>query len=269
MKNTSKVELYIILGAIILSLVVLALFWGLNRQQPSKSTLDSSSTALYGDPHSVATTASIKQPEPSPVTPLGLARLTQSTTVTALILGDSVGESLGASNKDLSSWYALVANDLRSKYPGTFQWKFKTTNKATIEDALKALPEVTQDTDLIILCFGRNDGTTLSTDDSKQKYEQFLEELKIKSPHTDLFLVVEPPVKNIANNNKTFPYRQVILDLGQKYQLPVIDEWSTFINDATPLSGLLANGVNPNNKGYRIFADEVVKKFDDYLLPKY
>lgn len=212
-----------------------------------------------------ATTASIETKQ-SPVTSLGLAKLTEPTTVKALILGDSVGESLGASNKGLSSWYTLVANDLRSKYPGTFQWNFKTRNEATIEDALKYVPEVTQDTDLIILCLGRNDWVTLTTNDFKQKYEQFLAELKAKSPHTDLFLVVEPPVKNIANNNKSFPYRQVILDLGKKHQISVIDEWTAFINDPTPLNGLLADGVNPNDKGYRIFANEVLKKLEEHLL---
>ena len=266
MKSTSKVELYIILSAIILALIVLALFWGLNREEPPKSKLSATSpTALSESPDSEATTASVETKQ-SPVTSLGLAKLTEPTTVRALILGDSVAESLGASNKDLSSCYTLVANDLRSKYPGTFQWNFKTTNKATIEDALKYLPEITQDTDLIILCLGRNDWATLTTNDFKQKYEQFIEELKVKSPHTDLFLVVEPPVKNIANNNKSFPYRQVILDLGKKHQISVIDQWTSFINDPTPLNGLLSDGVNPNDKGYEIFANEVFKKFNEHLL---
>lgn len=268
MKNTSKVELYIIVAAIILALLVLALFWGLNREKPSKSTLSATSPATLSKlPNSEATTASI-QPEQTPVTSLGLAKLTGPTTVRALIMGDSVAESLGASNKDLSSWYTLVANDLRSQYPGTFQWNFKTTNKATIVDALKYLPEVTQEADLIILCLGRYDWATLTTNDFKQKYEQFLVELKVISPHTDLFLVVEPPVKSIETNNKSFPYRQVILDLGQKYQLPVIDQWSAFIKDPAPLSHLLADGVNPNDKGYQVFADEVLKKFDEYLASK-
>ena len=134
-----------------------------------------------------------------------------------------------------------------------------------MNDAVRYLPEITQETDLIIVCFGRNDWATLTTDQFKQKYEQFLEELKVKSPNTDVFLVVEPPVNRIATNNKAFPYRQVILDLGQKYQLPVIDQWSAFINNPTPLSGLLVDSVNPNDKGYRVFADEVLKGFNERL----
>lgn len=265
MKRTSKIELYIILSAIILSLIVLALFWGLNREEPPKSKLsDTSPTTLSESPDFEATTASIET-EQSPVKPQGLAKLTEPTTVRALILGDSVAESLGASNKGLSSWYTLVANDLRSKHPGTFQWNFKTTNKTTIEDALKYLPEVTQDTDLIILCLGRNDWATLTTNDFKQKYEQLLAELKIKSPNASVFLVVEPPVKTIATNNKSFPYRQVILDLGKTHQISVIDGWTAFINDPTPLKELLADAVNPNDKGYRVFANEVLKKFNEAL----
>ena len=257
MKGISKVELYIILSAISLALIVSALFWGLNREDPIKSTLsDPSLTTLSKSPDS----------EDSPVTSLGLAKLSEISTVKALVLGDSVAESLGASNKDLTSWYTLVSNDLRNKYPGTFQWNFNTTNEATIEDALEYVPEVTQDTDLIILCLGRNDWATLTTDNFKQKYEQFLEELEVKNPNTDLFLVVEPPVTNTANNNNSFPYRQAILELGQIHQISVIDAWTAFIDDPTPLNGLLADGVNPNDIGYQIFANEVVKKFEEHLL---
>jgi acyl-CoA thioesterase-1 len=195
-----------------------------------------------------------------------LAKLQGPTAVKAFILGDSVAESVGATNKDLSSWYTLVANDLKGKYPGTMQWAFKTTSKATMTDALNALKEVPPETDLVILCVGRNDWATLTTDAFKQKYEQFVAELKVKNPNSELFLVVEPPVKDIATNNQTFPYRQVILDLSKEHQLPVIDAWIIFINDPVPLTGLLADGVNPNDKGYGILAGEVVKKFQERLL---
>lgn len=269
MKSTRKLELYIILSAIILSLLVFALFWVLNRKEIPKSTLsNTSSAALYESQNSGATTLPLKT-EPIPVTPLGLAKLKETSTVKALILGDSVAESRGASNKDLTSWYSLVATDLHRKYPSTFQWNLNTKNQATIDDALKYLPEVTQDTDLIILCFGRSDWATLTTNDFKQKYQQFLEEVKMKSPNVELFLVVEPPVRNVANNNQTFAYRQVILDLAKTHQISVIDTWTAFINDPTPLNGLLtADGVNPNDKGYRVFADEVLTIFEERLLPR-
>ena len=103
----------------------------------------------------------------------------------------------------------------------------------------------------------------------KQKYEQLLVELKAKNPQANIFLVKEPPVKDIPDNNQYFPYRGVALNLAQKYQVPVIDEWTTFINDPSPLSGLLANNVDPNDKGYRVFADAVLKSFADYLMPSY
>ena len=81
-------------------------------------------------------------------------------------------------------------------------------------------------------------------------------------------MVVEPPVKAIATNNQTFPYRQVIMDISKDHQLPVFDAWTIFIKDPTPLNGLLADGVNPNDQGYRVFANEVVKKFEERLAAK-
>lgn len=272
MIRTRKLELYVISAAFILALFIISIFWALNRggtlkytsNQPSPTNMASTTTPL----DSGAKPDSTKN-EQSTIVYQGLAKLIEPTTVHALVFGDAVAESLGASNKEKTSWYTQVAKNLQSKYPGTLQWHFKTTTGGSINDALTYIPEVTQDTGLIILCLGRNDWATLTTGDFMQKYEQLLAELKIKSPTANVFLVVEPPVINTATNNKSFPYRQVIMDLGQKYQLPVIDEWSAFINDPTPLSGLLVDGVNPNDKGYRVFADEVLKKFEEHLTSKH
>jgi acyl-CoA thioesterase-1 len=195
----------------------------------------------------------------------GLAKIMEPTTIRALVLGDSVAESLGVSNRDLSSWHTLVANALHTNYPGTIQWHFKTSAAASINDVLTFVPEATIDTDLIVLCLGRQDVGRLRLTVFKQKYEQLIVELKAKSPHADLYLVVEPPVLSNSENTKFLAYRKIINDLGQKHQLHVIDAWTAFINDPTPLSGLLADSVYPNDKGYRVFADAIIKGFTDYL----
>lgn len=261
MRITAKTELYIISFALILALIILGIFWVLNRG--GTPTYSSNQTVPSSIAKPVASDA-IKS-EPSPVTHRGLAKITEPSTVSALVLGDSIAESSGASNKDLASWYALVASDLHSKYPGTIQWNFKTNSAASLNDVLKFVPSATQDTDLIVLCLGRHDVGSLKLTEFKQKYEQLLVELKAKSPHADLFLVVEPPVKSIVENNKFSPYHKIILDLGQKYQLSIIDEWTAFINDPLPLASLLADNVNPNDKGYRVFADAVLKSFNNVL----
>ena len=268
MIRTSKLELYVISAAFILGISVISIFWVFNREDTTKYTAIQPAPTDTTKPVGSGVTPASPNNEQSTVVNQGLAKLIEPTEVRALVLGDAVAESLGASNKEETGWTTQVANDLKTKYPGTVQWNFKTTAKGTIKDALTYTPEVTQDIGLIIICLGRNDWATHTTDDFSQKYEQLLAELKIKSPNADVFLVVEPPVKTIATNNKSFPYRQVIMDLGQKHQLPVIDEWSAFINDEAPLAKLLADDVNPNDQGYRVFADEVLKKFNETLATK-
>ena len=277
MIRTSKLELYIILATFILALFVISIFWAINRGetpkytsiQPSQTntanTVDLASTTKPEASEGIPDSTISKQ---STVVYQGLAKLIEPTTVSALVLGDYIAESRGASNQDLSSWYALVANDLICKYPGTIQWHFKTSAVASINDVLTYVPEATKDTDLIVLCLGRQDVGRMRLTEFKQKYEQLIVKLKAISPYADLILVVEPPVLSNLENNKFFPYRKIINDLGQKHQHPVIDQWLAFINDATPLSGLLADNVNPNDKGYRVFADEVLKGFEGYLMPK-
>lgn len=271
MRITAKTELYIISGALLLALLVIGLFWALNRGDTPPYPLDPTSPTSMSKPLTTEAIADSSKSEQesvalmAPAATPGLRRLLESTSVKALVLGDSIAESSGASNKDLSGWSTLVANDLRSKYPGTLQWQFKTSAEASIKDVLTFVPLATPETDLIVLCVGRHDVGRLRLTEFKQQYEQLLVELKAKSPHADLFLVVEPPVKDITENNKYFPYRKIILDLGLKHQLPVLDQWTAFINDPLPLTSLLADNVNPNDKGYRVFADGVLKGFEGSL----
>ncbi|KGK91248.1 lysophospholipase [Desulfosporosinus sp. HMP52] len=277
MLRIAKLELYIILAALIIASFIIGLFWALNhgekpaidfKQPPPVTAADKADTApISAAPSDSASEKSAPDPvvEETIVTQQGLAQLTELTNVKALVWGDTVAASQGASNKDDLGWHALVAKELKAKYPGSFQWVFKTMDQATVNDVLTYVQEVTPDTDLIILCLGRNDWTVLTTNDFRQKCEQLLGELKALNPRADIFLVIEPPVKNIENNNKSFPYRQVLIELGKKHQLPVIDLWSAFIQDPAPLGELLADGVNPNDKGYRIFADQVMKGFEGVL----
>lgn len=277
MIKPAKREFHIILATCILALSVIGLFWVTNRGETPEYTLKLSTpvngtitmTETSNPENSEKTPGNPLIDEPGTITNHGLAKLSGPAGVKALVFGGAVAESQGASNKEELSWHALVSKALLDKYPGNFQWHFKTTENATINTVSGYAPEATPDTDLIILCLGRNDWATVTTEDFKHKYEELLVELKVLSPGANIFLVVEPPIKNVANNNKSFPYRQVIIELGEKHQLPVIDEWTAFISDPTPLAGLLADGVNPNDKGYQVFAAEVVKGFEGYLSREY
>lgn len=273
MMKMPKLELYIISAALILGLLAIGLFWLINRGEPVNYPLKQVSPA---DTANMASTRKPLESDAIPMEPMigeqrtvinqGLANLTELKTVKALVLGDAVAESRGASDADEASWHSIISKDLQDKYPGEFEWLFKGTTEATINDVLGYVPEVTLETDLVILCLGRNDWRTVRLTEFKKKYEQLIIELKAKSPQVDIFLIVEPPIKDTAANNRFFPFRKIIMDLGQKHDLPVIDQWSAFIEDPTPLDGLLADGVNPNNKGYRVFADAMLKEFKAQLL---
>ncbi|AFQ46002.1 SGNH/GDSL hydrolase family protein [Desulfosporosinus meridiei] len=304
MVRIAKLELYIILAALIIASLIIAIFWALNhgeataaafkqpppaaadpadpdkdsdedtdaaRPSDSASASDSGSGSATGSGTGTASGSGSEKSAPNPVieenkvTQQGLAQITEPTTVKALVFGDAVAASQGASNKDELGWHALVAKELQAKYPGNFQWAFKTTDQATVNDVSTYVPEVTPDTDLIILCLGRNDWTVLTTKNFKQKYEELLSELQALNPKADILIVIEPPVKNIEQNNKFFPYRQVLIELGKKHRLPVVDLWAAFIQDPAPLAELLADGVNPNDQGYRIFADGVLKGLERVL----
>ncbi|MDR3543903.1 MAG: SGNH/GDSL hydrolase family protein [Desulfosporosinus sp.] len=266
----ARIELSVILGALLAALVFLVYFWATNRGPIPPSSYRKTTAAAPANLTPLANSALITSSQtgqPVTVPTQGLTKLLGPTTVKALILGDSIAFSRGASNQDLDSWFALVSKDLHAQYPGTLQWQLQTSAEGTINDALNDVPTAKQDNDLIVICLGRNDCRTIKLTEFKKKYEQLLVELKAKNPRADIFLVAEPPVRDIPENNRYFPYRGVTLNLAQKYQLPVIDAWTSFIQDPAQLTDLLSNNSEPNDKGYRVFAAAVLKSFADYFSP--
>lgn len=273
MIRTVKLELYIILVALILAVLVISVFWALNRGEPSMymskqpTQTDTGDRAITTDPRDLeAETMDPITAEQSTGAYQGLAKLIEPTTVKALVFGDAVAKSQGASNLDQSSWHTLLSNNLKNQYPGTLQWQLETASGTTIRDALTVVPEGIQDIDLVILCLGRNDSRVVRQTEFKASYNDLIVKLKDANPLVDIFLVIEPPVRNSDDNTQFLPYRKIITDLGLKHDLAVIDGWSAFIDDPAPLDDLLADGVNPSDLGYRVFADAVLEGFEGYLL---
>ncbi|KGP75607.1 hypothetical protein JT05_09345 [Desulfosporosinus sp. Tol-M] len=240
-----KADLYIILATLLIALIIIGFFWFLNKDKGVSSISDS---------------APVSTPTSS-----GLMRISEGGDVNLLVLGDSLVSSTDASNPGQTGWTSLVSHDLQLLYPGTLKWMF-TGEGYSADNILPLVPEIEVNSDVVFLCFGRSDASEINPTEFKQKYQQLILDVRKKVPQADLYLIVEPPVKNIQKNNQFFPLRQVILDLGRQNQLNVLDQWTTFINAPEPLDELLAaDTINLSDRGYRIFADTVLACFKDDL----
>ena len=242
-----KAELYIIVATLLIALIIVGFFWFQNKD-------------VHKDTPSISGSAPISTPTSS-----GLTRISEEGDVNLLVLGDSLGSNNAASNPNPTGWTSLVSHDLQLLYPGTLKWTF-TGEGYGANDILPLVPEIKVNSDVVFLCIGRSDASKINPTEFKQKYQQLILDVRKKVPQADLYLIVEPPVKNVEKNNQFFPFRQVILDLGQQNQLDVFDQWKTFINAPEPLDELLAaDTINPSDRGYRIFADTVLARFKDDL----
>lgn len=264
LKKPSKVEINIIVAALVLSLATIAGFWGKNKMNSSNPVLSLPASESISSAETESS-GSESDSEQKIVTTYGLSKILESGELHGIILGDSLASSEGASNKNTSSWYSRVAEDLKSKYPGTTEWNFITGKQFTANNILARLPELGTEYDVVLISLGRSDSRLLSLEEFRQKYGMIIKELQSKLPHADIYLIVEPPVQNVADNNQFFPYREIIHNLGKEYQLPVVDQWQAFIEDPAPLASLLVDGVHPNDAGYRIFAKTVINSFDEKL----
>lgn len=268
-KRSYRTELYIILIALILALITIGVFWIRNKGETvpnnsaSASIVASSNSVTQPDPENNPSSTPKEQPKPIR---FGLTRILEKDDVNILVLGDSIGMSKGASDPNQTGWTSLVAQDLQALYPGQSKWTYKTGEGFTANNIQPLIPEIGADSDVVLLCFGRSDSSKIRLTDFKRKYQEIIQSVRAKVPQADIYLLVEPPVKNIQSNNRYFPYRQVILDLGQQNQIKVIDQWASFVNSPEPLQTLLVTDqVYPSDKGYRLFADAVSAAFKEYL----
>lgn len=146
--------------------------------------------------------------------------------------------------------------------------------------------EIPEDTDIIIVMGGTNDGFCLTEEEfgtmEERSYRTFIGDLDellrgLEEDYPDAQIVLATPLSNVLhdmlrkNNESLLPqYRlaDAMKELAEEYELPVIDlYYSNLLNthDAAIIYNYMPDGVHCNEKGYEIlaqhFAAELIKLY--------
>lgn len=169
-----------------------------------------------------------------------------------LVVGDSIGKSLGKT-KDDAAWDVKVKKLIEDKY------KSKCSVENISEDsavAYKGYSEIMKndikDFDLAIVCFGGSDEQATTKDDFSITYETVIRQLKKRNTGAEIITVLE----NTMNNKK---FIDVIKDVSKNYNLDMIDGIAAYNDSPLSKKDMMANKSHPNDKGYELYADAIFK----------
>ena len=186
----------------------------------------------------------------------GYQKLADHENINLLVVGDSISEGVGASDKSLT-----FANRLRVWLQDQYGCKVNLNNQAlsgtasTYGYARTKLLDDQIPYDLIVICYGHND----SEQNFALYYEALLRALHTKYPHASLVAVAEHTQRDTSNNpsNKM----RIIENLCSHYGADIADIAMAF--NANRGSSLISvDGLHPNNEGHLMYAATIKSVID-------
>lgn len=186
----------------------------------------------------------------------GYQKLADHENINLLVVGDSISEGVGASDKSLT-----LANRLRDWLQDQYGCKVNLNNQSlsgtasTYGYARTKLLDDQIPYDLIVVCYGHND----SEQNFALYYEALLRALHTKYPHASMVAVAEHTQRDTSNNpsNKM----RVIEALCSHYGADIADIAMAFnANKGTSLISI--DGLHPNNDGHLMYAATIKSVID-------
>jgi len=188
---------------------------------------------------------------------IGISKL-KSGTVNAVILGDSIAVSQGASDPLTTGWDSDLKTSLFNKYSNNIIWDNKASSGNLVDYCLMRATEIVGTTDAVFICAGRIDRNFDTPDQFSKKYTQLINDIKSKAPNADIFCIVEPPM--VSSDESLFlGIRTAIINVSANTGSHLLDVWSVFPQDQVALGEFLMDGLHPNDTGYKLMSDYMNK----------
>jgi len=191
-------------------------------------------------------------------TSTGIRKLKRDT-VNAVILGDSIAVSQGASNPLSTGWTKDLKRSLVKKYSNNIVWDNKASSGVLVDYCLTRAAEIENTTDVVFICVGRNDRNFYKPNQFSKKYTKLIHIIKSKAPNADIFCIVEPPMVSL-DESLFMGIRTAIINVSTKTGSNLIDLWSSFPKKKVRLGALLSDGLHPNDKGYKLMSDYIYNR---------
>jgi len=192
---------------------------------------------------------------------ISLQVLTANTnTKTILFLGDSLTEGLGVSKKD--TYPSLVENLIKTKLNQDVNVINAGVSGSTTSDGLSRLNwYLKREPDIIFIALGANDGLRgLDLNKSQKNLEEIVSRALDSKAKVLLAGMLMPPNYGVEYTKN---FKQMFENVKNKYNLKFMPFLLKGVAGEKQLNQ--GDGIHPNEKGYKIIANEVFKFLKDEL----
>lgn len=177
--------------------------------------------------------------------------------VNILIVGDSIGAGAGASddNHNLST---LLKNKIAETYGSLVTLTNVSLGGNTSYAGYASTMALDDNVDynLVVLCYGQND----SQENFSLYYEAMIRAVKNRYPKASLLAILESSQKEYTLKMQT------IQDIASHYSIPVVDTIAPFQKN---YESLTADAVHPNDDGYKVYCETIMKTINDLVAESY
>ncbi|WP_088188445.1 SGNH/GDSL hydrolase family protein [Desulfosporosinus sp. FKA] len=185
----------------------------------------------------------------------GIKKL-KTNNINAVILGDSISVSQGASDPLTNGWNSDLNNSLSKLYGHRIIWDNKGSSGTLVDYCLQRAVEINKDTDAVFICVGRNDRNFYQPGQFSLKYTRLIRLIQKEAPQADIFCIVEPPM--VSTDESLFKgIRSQIIIACNNTGADLLDVWNGFPENQTNLSGILSDGLHPLDIGYNLMASYI------------
>ncbi|QJD87208.1 SGNH/GDSL hydrolase family protein [Cohnella herbarum] len=179
-------------------------------------------------------------------------KLRQGKAIRYLVIGDSIGQSDGASEGN--QWFSLLNQSLRDKYEVVPFMNRITMGGAVVLagwiDYIEKIPKKPEGYDIVFICYGQNDQGSLKEEEFGAIYENLVRRIKQDNPFAEIVTIVESSLQSDS-------YPDIIKSISVHYQLINVDTRQAYRDSGFSIDSLTIDGVHPNDQGYKLYAEQI------------
>ncbi|KON87530.1 hypothetical protein AF332_12290 [Sporosarcina globispora] len=215
-------------------------------------------TFIYGLYHLFDTFSKAEGANPTNV----YQKLSAKENINYLIIGDSIGRGSGASSKS-AAWFSRLEQHLQNEYGIKAKRHSIVQSGATAFEGLYKLQQSGHlgEIDLAFIVFGENDRKYMDEKHFSYFYEGLMRKTKQLYPDSEIITITENPLDNEA-------FVQAISVISNHYGAKNVDMRKPFGQSGLPAEKLTKDMVHPNDHGYKIYADSLIKKIRELTRSK-
>ena len=184
--------------------------------------------------------------------------------VTIVAFGDSITEGYCVRRGFPSFW----AEILREMYPDANVEMINSGNCGdTSMDGLARLDfsVLSYEPDLVTINFGINDCVLgLDLDEFEMNFVEMVRRIRA-GPNSEILLLSSQPLETPPYDRMVLDYYQAVLRVAKEMDVGFVNvfgAWMRAVSSGTPLGSLIIPGLDhPNEAGYRIIAEELMRLF--------